>query len=172
LFEDIDYSLTGFASNHVSIPNLKEGDPVEAIREMTNGRGADVVVDAVGMEANRNILQKATNLVHFQMGTLNALKLCFSAVRRGGKVTIVGVYGTNYDNFPLGQLIDKGITIWGGQAPVQNYIDELIQLVKEKKVFLDDIITHRLPLAEGPHAYHLFNAKEDHCLKVILKPHG
>lgn len=169
----LDYRLEiAKKSAQVEVINLKEVDPIEAIREMTNGRGADVVVDAVGMEANRNILQKASNLVNFQMGTINALKLCFSAVRRGGKVTIVGVYGTNYDHFPLGQIIDKGITIWGGQAPVQSYIDELIKLVSDKKVFLDDIITHRLPLSEGPHAYHLFNTKEDHCLKVILKPHG
>jgi alcohol dehydrogenase len=169
----LDYRLEiAKKSARVEVINLKEVDPIEAIREMTNGRGADVVVDAVGMEANRNFLQKASNLVHFQMGTINALKLSLSAVRRGGKISMIGVYGTNYDNFPLGQLFDKGVTLWGGQAPVHNFIDELLELVRNKKVFLDDIITHRLPLSEGPHAYHLFNAKEDHCLKVILKPHG
>ncbi len=152
--------------------NLKEVDPVEAIREMTHGRGADVVVDAVGMEANRNILDKASNLVHLQMGTINCLKQCFSAVRRGGKISVVGFYGTNYDNFPLGQFFEKGITLWAGEAPVHNYIDELAALVRDKKVFLDDIITHKLPLSEAPNAYHLFNAKEDNCLKVVLKPHG
>lgn len=152
--------------------NLKEVDPVEAIREMTHGRGADVVVDAVGMEANRNILDKASNLVHLQMGTINCIKQCFSAVRRGGKISVVGVYGTSYDNFPLGQFFEKGITLWAGQAPVHNYIDELVSLVRDKKVFLDDIITHKLPLSEAPNAYHLFNAKEDNCLKVVLKPHG
>ena len=152
--------------------NLKEVDPVEAIREMTHGRGADVVVDAVGMEANRNILDKASNLVHLQMGTINCLKQCFSAVRRGGTISVVGFYGTNYDNFPLGQFFEKGITLWAGEAPVHNYIDELAALVRDKKVFLDDIITHKLPLSEAPNAYHLFNAKEDNCLKVVLKPHG
>jgi threonine dehydrogenase-like Zn-dependent dehydrogenase len=124
------------------------------------------------MEADRHFLEKAANIVHLQMGSINALKMCFSAVRRGGTVTVVGIYGTTYDNFPFGQFIDKGITMWGGQAPVHNYLDELIGLVKDKRVFLDDIITHKLPLSEAPNAYHLFNAKEDRCMKVILKPHG
>ncbi len=85
---------------------------------------------------------------------------------------MVGIYGTTYDNFPMGQVVDKGIRLWGGQAPVHNYIDELAVLVRDKKVFLDDIITHKLPLIEAPNAYHIFNAKEDNCLKVVLKPHG
>lgn len=152
--------------------NMKEVDPIEAIREMTQGRGADVVIDAVGMEANRNMLEKASNLVHFQAGTINALKLCLSAVRRGGVVSVVGVYGTTYDNFPLGQLMDKGVRFMAAQAPVHTYIDELMGLVRDKRVFLDDIITHKLPLSEAPNAYHIFNHKEDNCMKVILKPHG
>lgn len=171
--DHLDYRLEiAKKSARSEVINLKEVDPVEAIREMTGGRGADLVVDAVGMEAERNFLEKASNLVQLQMGTINALKLCLSAVRRGGMVTVVGVYGTTYDNFPLGQLIDKGIQIWGGQAPVHNYIDELVRLVQDKKVFLDDIITHKLPLTEGPNGYHIFNSKEDNCMKVVLKPHG
>lgn len=169
----LDYRLEiAKKSARSEVINFKEVDPVEAIREMTNGRGADVVVDAVGMEADRHFLEKASNLVHLQMGTINALKTCFSAVRRGGTVTVVGVYGTTYDNFPMGQLFDKGIKLWAGQAPVQVYIDELMTMVADKKVFLDDIITHKLPLSEAPNAYHIFNSKEDRCLKVILKPHG
>jgi threonine dehydrogenase-like Zn-dependent dehydrogenase len=169
----LDYRLEmAKRSARSEVINATEVDPVEAIREMTSGRGADVVVDAVGMEAHRNLLEKATNLVHLQMGSINCLKQCFSAVRRGGTVSVVGIYGTTYDNFPFGQFIDKGIKLWGGQAPVHTYIDELAGLVREKKVFLDDIITHKLPLDEAPNAYHLFNAKEDNCLKVVLKPHG
>ncbi len=169
----LDYRLEiAKRSARSEVINMKEVDAVDAIREMTGGRGADVVVDAVGMEANRNFLENASNLVQLQMGTINCLKQCFSAVRRGGTVSVVGIYGTTYDNFPMGQVVDKGIKIWGGQAPVQNYIDELAVLVRDKKVFLDDIITHKLPLIEAPNAYHIFNAKEDNCLKVVLKPHG
>ena len=86
-------------------------DPVEAIRAMTQGRGADVCVDAVGMEADRNVLDKISNAVHMQAGSTKALTTCFSAVRRGGTVTILGVYGSSVGNFPLGQIFDKGITI-------------------------------------------------------------
>lgn len=158
-------------SGKAEVINFKETDPVEAIREMTQGRGADVCVDAVGMEADRNMLEKVSNLAHLQAGTISALKTCVSAVRRGGTVSIVGVYGTTYDNFPLGQIFDKMVNLKMGQAPVQRYIDELLSLVRQNKVFLDDIITHKLPLDRAPEAYHLFCNKEDKCMKVILKPH-
>lgn len=159
-------------SGKAEVINFKENDPAEIIREMTNGRGADVVVDAVGMEAERSFFDKAAQLVHLEAGTLNALKMCVRAVRRGGTISVVGVYGTTYDNFPFGQMFDKGIKLIGGQAPVHTHIDYLMSLVKDKKVFLDDIITHKLPLEKIAEAYQMFNNKEDNCMKVILKPHG
>jgi alcohol dehydrogenase len=145
-------------------------DPVETIRSMTEGRGADVCVDAVGMEANRSLLDKVSAIAHGQRGTIDVLRKCFSAVRRNGRVSVVGVYGTSYDNFPLAQVFDKGIRLRGGQAPVHNYIDELLALVVDGKVDLSDIITHTLPLSEAPRAYEIFNRKQDDCLKVVLKP--
>lgn len=150
--------------------NLYETDVVEAIRSMTNGRGADVCVDAVGMEADRTMMDKLAGMVHMEAGSIKALKAALSAVRRGGTVTVVGVYGMPYDNFPLGQIFDKGLTMKFGQALVHPYIDELIQWVEEGKIVLDDIITHRLPLSEAPMAYEIFNKKEDSCVKVVLKP--
>ena len=75
---------------------------------MTDGGGLDVFIDAVGMEANRSLLDKARNIFHMEMGTINALKQCFSPVRRGGSVSILGVYAMPYDNFPIGQIFDKG----------------------------------------------------------------
>ena len=155
---------------NVEILNAAEEDPVQAIRDLTEGRGADVCVDAVGMEANRNLLDKLSNIIHAQAGSIKGLQTAISAVRRGGVVTVVGVYGTPYDNFPLGQIFDKGITMRFGQAPVQKYIDELLTWVEQRKIRLDDIITHRLPLAQAPHAYEIFNKKEDNCVKVVMKP--
>lgn len=143
---------------------------VDAVRSMTEGRGADVVVDAVGMEANKTLLEGAANIIHAQVGSINALKMAFSAVRRGGFVSVMGVYGTTYDNFPLSQIFDKGLQVRLGQALVFNYIDELVKLVQDKKVILDDIITHVLPLSEVEHAYKIFAGKEDNCVKVVLKP--
>jgi threonine dehydrogenase-like Zn-dependent dehydrogenase len=150
--------------------NLEMTDPVEAIREMTNGRGADVCVDAVGMEADRSVMDRLANVVHAQMGSIKALRMAISAVRRGGKVTVVGVYGMSYDNFPLGQIFDKGISLHFGQAPVQRYIDSLIKTLEAGKIKLDDIITHTLDLGSAPHGYHIFNRKEEDCVKVVLKP--
>lgn len=150
--------------------NAAETDPIAAIRELTDGRGADVCVDAVGMEADRGLLDKLSNVIHAEVGSIKALRAAISAVRRGGIVTVVGVYGVPYDNFPLGQIFDKGITLRFGQAPVQKYIDELLKWVAERKIRLDDIITHRLPLEDAPRAYQIFNDKEDRCVKVVLKP--
>lgn len=150
--------------------NAKEVDAVEMIRDMTGGYGADVCVDAVGMEADHGFLSKAKNLIQGEVGTMKVLGYCLDAVRRGGTVTVVGVYGSPYDNFPLHQWFDKGIKLRGGQAPVHNYIDHLIDLVAGGKVVLEDIITHNVPLSEASKMYDIFNKREDNCVKVVLKP--
>jgi threonine dehydrogenase-like Zn-dependent dehydrogenase len=149
--------------------NAEDVDPIQAIRDMTEGRGADVCVDAVGMEADRTIGDKLLNIWHAEIGSTKVLENCFSAARRGGFVSVVGVYGIPY-KFPLGQVFDKGLKFACGQAPVQKYIDELLKLIEQDKIKLDDIITHRLPLEEAPHAYEIFRDKKDGCVKVVLKP--
>jgi alcohol dehydrogenase len=155
---------------NVETINAKEVDAVEVIREMTKGYGADVCVDAVGMEADRTVLEKAMNVIQMEKGSMKVLENCFDAVRRGGTVTVVGVYGTPYENFPLHQWFDKGIKLMGGQAWVHNYIDHLISLVQDGKVVLNDIITHKVPLSEASNMYNIFNKKEDNCVKVVLNP--
>ncbi|MDB5015241.1 MAG: glutathione-dependent formaldehyde dehydrogenase [Mucilaginibacter sp.] len=158
------------AVNKVETINPHEVDAIEAIREMTGGRGADVCVDAVGFEAERSFLEKVKATINFEKGTDKVIDACFKAVRRNGTVTIVGVYGTPFDNFPVHRMFDKAITIKQGQAPVLNYIEHLIDLVTTEKVILDDIISHKLPLADVSHAYDIFKNKEDDCVKVVLKP--
>jgi S-(hydroxymethyl)glutathione dehydrogenase/alcohol dehydrogenase len=150
--------------------NFEKEDPAERIREMTRGRGADVCVDAVGLEANQSAPAKIGNLLHLQSGNISALKMAIDAVRRGGTVSVVGVYGAAYDHFPLGQIFDKGISLRFGQAPVQKYINELIDLVVTRKLKLNDIISHRLSLKDAPHGYDIFKNKKDDCVKVILQP--
>ncbi|HVM44798.1 MAG TPA: zinc-dependent alcohol dehydrogenase [Candidatus Thermoplasmatota archaeon] len=150
--------------------NADEQDPDDFVRSETEGRGADVCIDAVGMEADRNILEKASAVVHMQRGTMKVVRHCFGAVRRGGRVSIVGVYATPFDNFPLGQFFDKGLNMRGGQANVHEVVDDLMGLVRDGKLRADDIITHTLPLEEAPHGYDIFNRKEDGCVKVVLKP--
>ena len=150
--------------------NFEEENVVDKIRDLTQGRGADVCIDAVGLEAHRGLKDKLANIAHMQAGSISALELCISAVRRGGVVSVVGVYGMPYDAFPLGQIFDKGIKLAFGQAPVQRYIDELIEILQRGEITLDDIITHNLPLEKAPDAYRIFRDKEDDCVKVVLKP--
>lgn len=143
---------------------------VEQVRDMTEGRGADLCVDAVGFEPDRTVLDRVKAVVNLEKGSVKVLEACMSAVRRSGIVSVLGVYPTDYDNFPVGQFFDKGIILKGGQAPAHKYIDKLLQYVVEGKVTLDDIITHRLPLSEISHAYSIFKNKEDNCVKVVLDP--
>jgi threonine dehydrogenase-like Zn-dependent dehydrogenase len=143
---------------------------VEQIRAITHGRGADLCIDCVGFEPARNLLDRAKAVVNFEKGSVKVLEACMSAVRRGGIVSIIGVYPAPYDNFPVGQIFDKGIIIKSGQAPAHKHIDKLLSYVVDGKVKLDDIITHRLPLSKIAHAYDIFNKKEDGCVKVVLDP--
>ncbi|MBE8712108.1 zinc-dependent alcohol dehydrogenase [Sphingobacterium hungaricum] len=169
--DPLDYRLEKAKQvNNVDTLNPHKVDVVEAIRQMTGGRGADVCVEAVGFEPERTLLDRIKATVNFEVGSMKVLDMCFEAVRRNGTVSIMGVYGSTYDNFPLHRIFDKGITIKQGQAPVLNYIDELIDLVKDHKVVLNDIITHSLPLDEAAKGYDIFDKKEDECVKVVLKP--
>ena len=145
-------------------------DVVEQIRSMTEGRGADLCVDAVGFEPDRNIIDKAKAVVNFEKGSIKVLEACISGVRRGGTVSILGLYVTPFDNFNLGQIFDKGITIKCGQAPVHAIIDKLLGHVKSGDVTLEDVITHRLPLSEVSKGYEIFDEKKDGCVKVVLDP--
>ncbi|MEJ7912793.1 MAG: zinc-dependent alcohol dehydrogenase [Chitinophagaceae bacterium] len=143
---------------------------VEQIRELTDGRGADVCVEAVGFEPDRSLLDRAKAVVNLEKGSVKVIEAAMSAVRRGGIVSVLGVYPTTYDNFPIGQFFDKAITLKGGQAPAHKHIDALLKYVVEGKVRLDDIITHRLPLSEVAHGYKIFQEKEEDCVKVVLTP--
>ncbi len=150
--------------------NIDDKDHIDRIRALTGGRGVDVAVDAVGMEAHHGITDTIANVVRAQVGVIDVVKSALSAVRRGGTVSIVGVYGTTYDNFPLGQAFDKGVRLAMGQATVHKYIDDLIRLVVDGQVRLDDVMSHRMPLSEAPKGYEIFNEKKDGCVKVVLKP--
>lgn len=143
---------------------------VEQVRDLTKGRGADVCIDAVGFEPDRSLIDKAKAIINLEKGSVKVLEACMSAVRRGGIVSVLGVYPYLYDNFPIGQFFDKGITIKGGQAPAHKHIDKLLEYVVNGKVQLDDIITHRLPLSDVSHAYDIFKKRTDGCVKVVLDP--
>ena len=167
----LDYRLQKAKNvNKAEVLNAHDENLMEKIREMTGGRGVDCAIDAVGMEAERGFMDKVKATINLEKGTAKVLELCFDSVRRGGNVSVVGVYGSPYNNFPVHQMFEKGFNLRMGQAYVQKYIDELFEIVRSGKVTLDDIITHRLSLSEAAHAYDIFKKKEDDCVKVVLKP--
>jgi len=156
--------------NQVEVINFQDHDNVgEYIKEITNG-GADVVVDCVGMDGKMTLIEKAETLLKLQGGSKSAIEIATQAVRKGGTVSIVGVYGTRYNTFPLGDFFSRNITLKMGQCPVHSYVDPILKLIKENKIDPTDIITHKLPLDKGEHAYEIFDEKRDNCIKVILKP--
>lgn len=156
--------------NNCDTLNSEDDDLMEKIRELTKGRGADVAIDAVGMEANRTFLEKAKAVINMEKGTMKVIEMCTEAVRRSGTISVVGVYASPYDNFPIHRIFDKGLIMQFGQAQTHLYIDQCFELVRSGKVVLDDIITHRLPLSKASEAYEMFKHKTDDCVKVVLKP--
>ena len=149
--------------------NPDKQDVVEAMRRTTAGRGPDACVDCVGLEAEHGWLESAGNALTSTVGTIKVLQTAMRAVRRGGTVSVIGVYGTDY-SFPLGQLFDKGLRIQAGQATVQPILDEMIARVREGTLRGDDLITHRMSLSQGAEAYDLFSHKRDGVMKVLLRP--
>jgi len=169
--DPLDYRLERAKKvNQVETINPNKVDPVEAIRDSTLGRGADVCIEAVGFEPERTLLDRAKALINLEKGSPKVMEACFEAVRRGGFVSVLGVYSSPFDNFPIHRIFDKGIGLRFGQAPAHHYINTLLDFVRQGKVVLDDIISHTLPLAEAAHGYKIFKQKEEDCVKVVLKP--
>jgi len=169
--DPLDYRLNKAKEvNKVEVLNAHDEHLMDKIRDMTNGRGADVTIDAVGTEAERSVGEKLKAVINLEKGSIKVIDWCTQAVRRGGVVSVVGVYGNPYDNFPIHRIFDKGLTMRFGQSYVHRYIDQLFDLVQNKKVVLDDIITHHLPLSEATKGYDMFKHKKNDCVKVVLKP--
>ncbi|MBU5437234.1 glutathione-dependent formaldehyde dehydrogenase [Tissierella sp. MSJ-40] len=167
----IDYRLKHAGRyNGVETVNLEHHDNVgEYIKEITNG-GADVVVDCVGMDGKMTMIEKVETFLKLQGGSKSAIEIATQAVRKGGTVSIVGVYGARYNAFPLGDFFSRNITLKMGQCPVHSYVEPILKLIKEKKIDATDIITHKLPLDKAEYGYEIFDEKKDECIKVILKP--
>jgi threonine dehydrogenase-like Zn-dependent dehydrogenase len=165
--------------------DLRDGDPVAAILERTDGRGADSVIDAVGMEAHgapvTALLKRsagplpsaAAQAVIEKAGVdrLTALLDGIGSVRRGGTLSIIGVYGGAIDPLPMMDLFDRQIQIRMGQANVKRWVDEIMPLLMDgDPLGTEDFATHRLPLDDAPRAYEMFQLKEDGAVKILLQP--
>lgn len=152
--------------------NLRDAsNGVEAVEGMTQGRGADAVIDAVGMEAHGSLMDTLLSTVKLQPDKLIALHQSMGSVRRGGTLSISGVYAGVMHMFPLGDLFDKQITIRVGQANVRRWTPAILTLlVDDDPLGTEDLATHKWPLTRAPEAYEMFQKKMDNVIKVVLKP--
>ena len=147
---------------------------VEMLRDMTGGRGPDACIDAVGMEAHGVGLEgwydKIKQATQMETERPIALRQAIQACRKGGVVSIPGVYGGLADKIPLGALMNKGLTVRTGQTHMQKYLQPLLGYIEEGRIDPSFVITHRLPLEQAPEGYRIFRDKQDECIKVVLKP--
>ncbi|RDC63791.1 zinc-dependent alcohol dehydrogenase [Adhaeribacter pallidiroseus] len=146
-------------------------DPVVFIKKTTDWMGADVVIDAVGAEAAGNTMQTITGRkTLLQAGSATALHWAINSVKKGGIVSIVGVYGPTDNLVPIGNVLNKGLTIRANQASVKRLLPRLIEHVQNGIINPKALITHRIPLEEVADGYRLFSAKLDNCIKPVLIP--
>jgi len=154
--------------------NYEETELMEALREMTGGRGPDSCIDAVGMEAHGHGPQyaydRAKQAVRLETDRPIALRQAIMACRNGGTVSVIGVYGGLIDKFPFGMVMNKGLTIRTGQTHVNRWTDDLLRRIEEGQIDPTFVITHRVGLEDGPEMYKTFRDKRDGCVKVVLTP--
>jgi threonine dehydrogenase-like Zn-dependent dehydrogenase len=173
VIDHLDYRLE-FVKNYAYCEayNFKDmDDPVVFLKKQTDWFGADVCIDAVGCDASGSAMQSITGKkLLLQAGSATALHWAVNSVKKGGIVSIIGVYGPPFNMVPLGSIMNKGITIRTNQASVKRLLPKLIDHVMSGRLNPKGIITHRLPLEEISDAYHIFSAKRDNCIKPLLIP--
>lgn len=149
-------------------------DVIEALKQMTAGRGPDVCIDAVGLEAHGltvdALMDRAKYLVRLTTDHAHALRQAIQACRKGGTVSIPGVYAGFIDKFPFGAAFAKGLQLRMGQTHVPNYTQPLLERIQRGDLDPSFIITHRLRLEEAPYGYEVFKNNRDECIKVVLNP--
>jgi threonine dehydrogenase-like Zn-dependent dehydrogenase len=154
--------------------NYEDVDLIDALKEMTGGRGPDAVIDAVGLEAHgtgiSHLYDKVAETLRLETDRATALRQVIQACRKGGKVSIPGVYGGFVDKIPMGAAFGKGLTFKMGQTHVQRYVPTLIEHIINGNIDPSFVITHTVPLEKAPEMYKTFRDKEDGCIKVVLKP--
>jgi threonine dehydrogenase-like Zn-dependent dehydrogenase len=160
--------------NNAEVINFSKEDVLERLAEMTGGRGPDACIDAVGLEAHGSTAGSIYDWVKTSLSVatdrLDVLRQAILACRKGGTVSVPGVYGGLLDKVPFGAAFAKGLTIKAGQTHVHRYLRPLLERVENGDVDPSFVITHRLRLQDAPRAYELFQNERDTCMKVILRP--
>jgi len=154
------------------IINYEEESVHEALRELTGGRGPDACIDAVGAEAHSHgvsyAYDRTKQALMLETERPIALREAIRACRNGGIVSVVGVYGGLIDKFPMGSLLNRGLTMRGGQCHVHRYLEPLLGHIERGEIDPSFVITHRMRLDQAPEAYELFVKKQENCEKVVL----
>jgi threonine dehydrogenase-like Zn-dependent dehydrogenase len=149
-------------------------DVVEKLKELTGGRGPDSCIDAVGIEAHGTGVSGAYDRLkfslHLETDRPNALRQAIQACRKGGVVSIPGVYGGFIDKLNMGAAFAKGLTFRMGQTHVHRYLEPLLKRIENGEIDPSFVISHRIPLEKAPEAYKTFRDKQDECTKVVMKP--
>jgi len=157
------------------VVNYQEVRVHEALVEMTGGIGPDACIDAVGLESHGMSIDNVLDLAKAKVGLATdrpaALRQVIVACRKGGRVSIPGVYGGMADKFPIGALMEKGLTIKSGQTHVQKFMPQLLEMIGGGKLDTTFLISHRLPLEKAPEGYKMFKEQQNEVTKVVLKPH-
>ena len=153
--------------------NYEEVDVIDALKEMTGGRGPDACIEADGMEAHGHgpmfAFDRAMHAARMETDRPLALREAIKACRNGGTVSVIGAYGGYIDRFPIGAIMNRSLTIKSGQCHVQRYMQPLLERIQNGDIDPTFVITHTLPLDQAPHGYDIFKNKLDNCEKVVLK---
>jgi len=163
----LDFAVTAFDVIPVDFGHV---DPSEFILEQTAGRGVDASIDAVGFEAKGSTTETVLSTLKLETSSGEVVRQCIGATRRGGVVSIPGVYAGFIHAFLIGDAFDKGLTLAMGQTHVQKFLPELLEFIEEGKLQPDIIISHRMKLADAARGYEIFDKKEEDCRKVVLTP--
>lgn len=152
--------------------DYSDGDLLKRLREMTAGRGPDACIDAVGMEAHGwdALYDRAKQALFLETDRPGVLRRAIMACRKGGTVSIPGVYGGFIDKVPIGAAFAKGLTLKMGQTHTPRYLKPLLRRIQEREIDCPPVISHRFPLGQAADAYELFNSREEGCTKVVLRP--
>jgi threonine dehydrogenase-like Zn-dependent dehydrogenase len=154
--------------------NFEETDTAAALFEMTGGIGPDAVIDSVGLEAHGffvdNVLDQIKKSTFLGTDRIHSIRQAILACRKGGRVSMPAVYGGFVDKFPLGALMEKGLTLKTGQTHVQHYMPALLNAIIEEKIDTTFLISHTLPLEQAPQGYKMFHDNQNEVTKVVLKP--
>lgn len=164
------YAEQTYGTHSINFDDCDDGDAAQIILDQTAQRGVDAVIDAVGFEAKGSVLETVMTDLKLEGSSGKALRQCMAAVRRGGTVSVPGVYAGFIHGFLFGDAFDKGLTFKMGQTHVQRYLPELLEHIESGRLQPADIITHRLPLEEAARGYQIFNDKQENCRKVVLVP--